>query len=210
MTSTSTPARGTRLVSVFLSISLDGVVQGLGRPDEDTRGGFTHGGWGQDYSDEVMAREAGKGLARPGDMLFGRRTWSDFITAWGTRTDDNPFTAHMNGVTKYVVSRTLTDADAWQNSVLLPGEAAETVAALKARPGRDLSIIGSAALVRALHAAGLIDHYTLLIHPLTLGQGARLFEGPAPLTRCTLTSSVVTTKGVIIADYDTQPEPSGR
>jgi dihydrofolate reductase len=191
-----------RQISVFLSITLDGVVQGLGRPDEDTRGGFTHGGWGEDYMDDVMAREAGKGMSRPGDMLFGHRTWHDFITAWGTRTDDNPFTAHMNGVTKYVVSRTLENADAWQNSVLLRGEAADTVADLKAQPGKDLSIIGSVSLVQALHAAGLIDHYTLLIHPLTLGSGTRLFTDSAPLTRYALTSSVTTTKGVIIADYD--------
>ena len=190
-----------RSISVFLSVTLDGVVQGLGRPDEDVRGGFRYGGWGQDYVDEVMSREAGKGMARPGDMLFGHRTWRDFITAWGTRTDDNPFTAHMNGVTKYVASRTLRNADEWQNSVLLRGEATQTVAELKAQPGKDLSIIGSASLVRALHAAGLIDHYTLLIHPLTLGSGTRLFEGPAPVVELELTGSVTTTTGVIIAHY---------
>jgi dihydrofolate reductase len=200
MNSTATPTA--RSISVFMSVTLDGVVQGLGRPDEDIRGGFPHGGWGQDYTDEVMAREAGKGMARPGDMLFGHRTWRDFITAWGTRTDDNPFTAHMNRATKYVVSRTLHDAGEWENSVLLRGEATQTVAQLKAQPGRDLSIIGSASLVRALHAAGLIDHYTLLVHPLSLGTGTRLFDGPAPLTRFTLTGTVITTRGVIIADYD--------
>ena len=199
---TTTGSSSRRRVSVFMSVSLDGVVQGLGRPDEDTRGGFTHGGWGQGYTDEVMARESGKGMAKPGDMLFGHRTWNDFISAWGTRTDDNPFTAHLNAATKYVVSRTLDDADAWQNSVLLRGEATQTVAELKAQPGRDLSIVGSAALVRDLHAAGLIDHYTLLIHPLTLGTGARLFPDPAALTRFRLTSSVATTTGVVIADYD--------
>ena len=191
-----------RSITVTMWVTLDGVVQGLGRPDEDTRGGFPYGGWGQDYADEVMSREAGKGMARPGDMLFGHRTWRDFITAWATRTDDNPFTAHMNGVTKYVASRTLRNADEWQNSVLLRGEATQTVADLKAQPGKDLSIVGSASLVRALHAAGLIDHYTLLIHPLSLGTGARLFDGPAPLTRYALTGTVTTTTGVIIADYD--------
>jgi dihydrofolate reductase len=134
-------------------------------------------------------------------MLFGRRTWNDFITAWGTRTDDNPFTAHMNAATKYVVSKTLENADAWQNSILLSGDAVETVAKLKAEDGKDLTIIGSASLVRDLHAAGLVDNYTLLIHPVTLGTGMRLFEGPAPLTEFELTSSVTTTKGVIIARY---------
>ncbi len=190
-----------RSLSVTMSVTLDGVVQGLGRPDEDTRGGFTHGGWGQRYQDEVMAREMGKGMSRPGDMLFGHRTWQDFSTAWGRSTDGNPFTTHMNAATKYVVSRTLQDADAWQNSVLLRGEAADTVAELKARRGNDLSIIGSASLVRSLHAEGLIDRYTLLVHPLSLGSGTRLFDGSAPLTEFELTDSVTTTKGVIIAQY---------
>jgi dihydrofolate reductase len=190
-----------RSVAVTMSVTLDGVVQGPGRPDEDTRGGFTHGGWGRGYNDEVMGQEMAKGMAQPGDMLFGRRTWQDFITAWSRSADGNPFTAHMNAATKYVVSTTLDSADAWPNSILLRGGAVDTVAALKARPGRDLSIIGSASLVRSLHAAGLVDRYTLLIHPLTLGAGTRLFDGPAPLTEFGLTGSVATTKGVIIAHY---------
>jgi dihydrofolate reductase len=189
-------------VSVTMWVSLDGVVQGLGRADEDTRGGFGHGGWGERYNDEMMNQEMAKGMAKPGDMLFGRRTWEDFITAWSQRDDGNPVTAHLNGVTKYVASRTLTDADRWQNSVLLSGEAAETVAALKDRSDRDLAVVGSAALVRSLHAAGLIDHYTLLTCPLTLGGGARLFPDSAPLTEFELTGTVATTKGVIIAQYD--------
>jgi dihydrofolate reductase len=189
-------------VSVTMWITLDGVVQGLGRADEDTRDGFTRGGWGGQFNDEVMSREMAKGMAKPGDMLFGRRTWQDFITAWSGQTDGNPFTAGMNAATKYVASRTLTEVDAWPNSVLLRGDAADTVAGLKARIDRDLSVIGSAALVRSLHAAGLIDHYTLLTCPLTLGSGTRLFTGPAPLTTFRLTSSVATTKGVIIAQYD--------
>jgi dihydrofolate reductase len=191
-----------RSISVTMSVTLDGVVQGLGRPDEDTRGGFAHGGWGNGYQDDVLAREMGKGMSRAGDMLFGRRTWEDFIAAWAGREDGNPFTTHMNAATKYVASATLEDADAWQNSVLLRGDAEKTVAELKAQPGNDLSVIGSASLVHTLHAAGLVDRYTLLIHPLTLGAGLRLFEGPAPLTEFTLTSSVPTTKGVIIAQYE--------
>jgi dihydrofolate reductase len=190
-----------RSINATLSITLDGVVQGLGRPDEDTRGGFTLGGWGGRYQDEVMGREMGKGMAKPTDMLFGRRTWQDFTTVWGSATDGNPFTTHMNAARKYVVSRTLGDVEAWQNSVLLSGDAAGTVAGLKAQPGNDLTIIGSTALVRSLHAAGLLDSCTLLIHPLTLGTGARLFDGPAPLTEFELSSSVTTTKGVIIANY---------
>jgi dihydrofolate reductase len=107
----------------------------------------------------------------------------------------------MNATTKYVVSTTLENADAWPNSVLLSGDAAAVVAGLKEQPGADLGIVGSAALVRSLHAAGLIDRYTLLICPLTMGTGARLFDGPAPLTEFDLTSSITTTKGVIIAQY---------
>jgi len=190
-----------RSITVTMSVTLDGVVQGPGRADEDTRGGFAHGGWGQGYDDDVTRREMGVGTGKPGDMLFGRRTWQDFITAWGRLTDGNPVTAHMNAATKYVVSRTLENADAWQNSILLRGDAVGMVAGLKARSDRDLGIIGSVSLVRSLHAAALIDRYTLVICPVTLGSGARLFEGPAPLTEFELTGSVSTTKGVIIAHY---------
>ncbi len=190
-----------RSITVTLWVTLDGVVQGLGRPDEDTRGGFTHGGWGRRYDDEVLGREMGQAMSKPGDMLFGRRTWQDFITAWGRQTDGNPVTTRLNAATKYVVSRALTDSDAWQNSIVLHGDAAGTVAELKAQPGEDLGIVGSVSLVRSLHAAALIDRYTLVICPLTLGTGTRLFEGPGPLTEFELTSSVTTTKGVIIAQY---------
>ena len=190
-----------RSIRATVFVTLDGVAQGPGRPDEDTRGGFTHGGWGPRYNDEVMGRELAAGMARPGDMLLGRRTWQDFTTAWGRATDGNQHSTHLNAATKYVASRTLDDVDAWQNSILLRGDAVDTVAELKERPGDDLSIVGSVSLVRSLHAAGLIDHYTLLIHPLTLGSGTRLFDGPAPLGRFELTGSVTTTTGVIIARY---------
>ncbi len=188
-------------ITVTMNVSLDGVVQGLGRPDEDTRGGFDHGGWGAWHQDEVLAREMSAGMSQPGDMLFGRRTWQDFARSWADRQDNNPFTTHLNAVKKYVVSTTLDNANTWQNSVLLRGDATHTVAELKARGGNDLAIVGSAALVRALHAVGLIDHYTLVIHPITLGSGSRMFEGPAPLTQYTLTRSVTTTAGVIVAYY---------
>jgi dihydrofolate reductase len=188
-------------ITMTMNVTLDGVVQGPARADEDPRGNFTRGGWGQGYYDEVAMREMGADMRKPGDLLLGRRTWQDFAKVWGRATDGNPFSTRMNATTKYVVSRTLEDVDAWPNSVLLRGEAVETVAELKARSDRDLGIIGSASLVRALHAAGLIDHYTLLITPLTLGAGSRLFEGPAPLTEFELTGCVPTTTGVIIARY---------
>lgn len=191
-----------RSISVTMNISLDGVVQSPARPDEDVRGGFTNGGWGAWHQDDALAKEMAKGMGRPGDMLLGRRTWQDFITAWAHREDGNPFTTRLNAVTKYVASTTLDHADAWQNSVPLRGDATRTVAELTAQNGNDLGIVGSATLVRSLHAAGLIDRYTLVIHPLALGSGTRMFEGPAPLTRFRLTGSVTTPQGVIVAHYD--------
>ncbi|MEU7786782.1 dihydrofolate reductase family protein [Amycolatopsis sp. NPDC049159] len=191
-----------RALGVTMNVTLDGVVQGPGRPGEDTRGGFRHGGWGTRYQDPVLAEEMGRGMDRAGDLLFGHRTWADFTGVWSGRDDGNPFTAHLNAATKYVASTTLEDAGAWRNSVLLRGDATRTVAELKAGPGADLSVIGSTSLVRALHAAGLVDRYTLLIHPLTLGTGAHLFDAAAPLTEFTLTRSVTTTKGVLIAHYE--------
>lgn len=190
-----------RSIRVTLWMTLDGVVQGLARPDEDPRGGFVHGGWGPRYQDDVMVREMGADMTKPGDMLLGRRTWQDFLQVWARQRNGNPVTERMNATTKYVVSRTLTDVSAWEKSVLLPGEAVETVAALKAGEGDDLGIIGSASLVRSLHGAGLIDHYTLLICPVTLGSGARLFADPGPLTELDLDSAVPTSKGVVIARY---------
>ena len=138
--------------------------------------GSRRGVWAQGYHDDVAMHDASAAMSRPGAMLLGRRTWQDFATVWGQATDDNPFSTHMNAARKYVVSRALEDVDASSNSVFLRGEATETVADLKAQSDEELGIIGSASLVRALHAAGLIDHYTLLITPLTLGAGAQLFE----------------------------------
>ena len=133
-----------RSLVVTMNLSLDGVVQGLGRPDEDTRGGFSHGGWGTWNQDEVLAQEMGKSMSNAGDMLFGRRTWEDFIAVWATRTDGNPFTTRMNAVTKYVVSTTLESADTWQNSILLPGDATHMVQNSRLR--RAMTCRSSAAL----------------------------------------------------------------
>jgi dihydrofolate reductase len=188
-----------RNISVVMNMTLDGVVQGLGRPDEDTRGGFTQGGWGPRHQDEVLMAEMGKGMSKPGDMLFGRRTWQDFAGYWPAQ-GDNPFTTHMNGVRKYVVSRSLDSVDDWENSVLLKGDGVESVRALREDGGADLAIVGSADLVRSLHAAGLIDTYTLVIHPITLGNGARLFENGAPPVDFELVTCVPTPSGLIIAE----------
>jgi dihydrofolate reductase len=191
-----------RTIGVTMNVSLDGVVQAPGRPDEDTRNGFDHGGWATGFQDEVLAAEMGKAMAGSGDMLLGRRTWQDFAASWGGRTDGNPFSAHLAAATKYVVSHDEVDVSRWENTTLLRGDAATTVAELKASGDGDLAVIGSAALVRSLHAAGLVDRYQLVIMPITLGAGFRLFPDEAPLTRFRLTNSVVTGKGAVIATYE--------
>jgi dihydrofolate reductase len=189
-----------RNISATLSMSMDGVIQAPGRPDEDTRDGFDRGGWAASYNDDVMAQRMGEGMASSGAMLFGRRTYDDFYGYWPQQTD-NPFTPYLNQVTKYVVSNTLSEPLPWQNSILLPSDPASSVAALKAEPGPDLSVVGSAQLVRSLLAAKLIDRYLLLIHPLVLGQGRRLFDERGPGVDFELVDSVATSTGVIIATY---------
>jgi len=187
-------------VSATLSMSLDGVIQAPGRPDEDTRDGFDRGGWAVPYNDDVMAQRMGEGMASSGAMLFGRRTYEDFHGYWPQQTD-NPFTPYLNQVTKYVVSNTLSEPLPWQNSVLLSGDPAASVAALKAEPGPDLAIVGSAQLVSSLLPAKLIDRLVLLMHPLVLGQGRRLFDEGGPGVDFDLVDSLPTSKGVIIATY---------
>jgi len=190
-----------RTISATLSMSLDGVIQAPGRPDEDARGGFDRGGWAVPYNDDVMAQKMGEGMASSGTMLFGRRTYEDFFGFWPQQAD-NPFTPYLNQATKYVVSSTLTEPLPWENSILLSGDPTASVAELKAESGPDLGIVGSGELVRSLLAAGLIDRYVLLIHPLVLGQGRRLFDDRGPGADLELVDSVTTSKGVIIGTYE--------
>lgn len=131
-----------RLV-VTTNVTLDGVMQAPGHPDEDRRGGFDRGGWATAYNDEVMAREMGAGMARTAAMLFGRRTYESFYDAWAHRTDGNPFTEMMNKVDKYVASRTLTGPLPWRNSTLLEGDAVFAVAELRSVPTTSGVIIAS-------------------------------------------------------------------
>jgi dihydrofolate reductase len=187
-------------VTIVEFVTLDGVMQAPGRPDEDTRNGFVHGGWGGRYSDHVMAAEMGKRMARSaGALLFGRRTYEDFYKVWPNRIDGNPFTDVLNRTKKYVASRTLTEPLPWVNSVLLPGDAVDAVAELKRSGDEDLGILGSGELVKSLMRRNLIDEYLLLIHPLVLGTGRRLF-GDAEVS-LELVECVPTTKGVLIATY---------
>ena len=188
-------------ISTWTSVTLDGVIQGPGSPDEDTRGGFDRGGWAHRYHDEVAMREAGVGMAEAGPILFGHRTYAQFYSYWPNQPDDNPFKQVLDNAPKYVCSRTADEPLPWQNSTLLRGDASEAVANLKRAGGKDAVILGSGELLRSLIPAGLIDSYTLLIHPLVLGQGQRLFDVDV-LAELQLTKSVTTTTGVIIATYE--------
>ena len=168
-----------RQIVAVVSLTLDGVMQAPGRKDEDTRGGFEHGGWAGPYFDPVMMKTMGEGMAPGGPMLFGRRTYEDFYA-----------------------SRTLQEPLPWQNSTLLPGEAAQRVARLKEQPGKDIVVLGSGDLLQTLMRSGLVDHFLLSIHPLVLGRGRRLFHDDDARRAYRLVRSVPTTTGVVIAGYE--------
>jgi dihydrofolate reductase len=186
-------------VVVVNNITLDGVMQAPARPDEDTRGGFTHGGWGIPYGDSVMLNEMGKRMAQEGALLLGRRTYENFFSVWPKRTD-NPYTERLNKSQKYVVSNTLKEPLPWVNSTLLHGDVPAAVTKLKSELNGNLAILGSGELVHSLILHNLIDEYLLSIYPLVLGSGRRLFpEGVSVALR--LVESITTTKGVIIATY---------
>jgi dihydrofolate reductase len=189
-----------RKLVVFNSLTLDGVMQAPGRPDEDPRGGFQHGGWAVKYADPVMAGVAGEGMAKGGGILFGRRTYEDFYSVWPNRTD-NPFTEVLNKTQKYVASRTLAEPLPWVNSTLLKGDVAGSVAGLKHESGGDIVILGSGDLIRSLMPHNLIDEYILLIHPLIVGSGRRLFADGGAFASLRLVDTKTTTTGVVIATY---------
>ena len=188
----------TRVV-VFMNLTLDGVMQAPGRPDEDVRGGFAHGGWAIPYADPTMGKVAAESMATTGALLFGRRTYEDFYAVWPHRKD-NPFTEVLNNTRKYVASTTLKEPLPWNNSTLLKGDAAEAVAELKAQPGKDIVVLGSGALLQSLMRRNLIDEYVLQIHPLVLGSGSRLFNDGLFAT-LRLVGTTTTTTGVVIATY---------
>jgi dihydrofolate reductase len=190
-----------RKIVAVVSLTLDGVMQAPGRKDEDTRGGFEHGGWAGPYFDPVMMKTMGEGMAGGGPMLFGRRTYEDFYKVWPARKD-NPFSKVLDEGEKYVASRTLQEPLPWQNSTLLPGEAAQSVARLKEQPGKDIVVLGSGDLLQTLMRSGLVDHFLLSIHPLVLGRGRRLFDDDAARRAFRLVRSVPTTTGVVIAGYE--------
>ncbi len=189
-------------IVAFTSLTLDGVMQAPGRPDEDRRGAFEHGGWAIPYADSVLGTISGESMASTGALLFGRRTYEDFYAVWPKRTDDNPFTAVLNNTPKYVASTTLKDPLPWINSTLLKGDAAEAVVRLKAQPGKDVVVLGSGVLLQSLMRRNLVDQYVLLIHPLLLGSGRRLFTDGSQFAALRLVDAKTTTTGVVIATYE--------
>jgi len=187
-------------ILVLENVSLDGVMQAPGRADEDARGGFAHGGWTASYNDPVKFKVMGEGISQGCALLFGRRTYEDFFKVWPGRTD-NPFSAVLDNSQKFVASRTLNEPLPWKNSTLLKGEAVETVAQLKRQNDKDLLVMGSGELVQSLQQHGLVDEFLLLIHPLVLGSGRRLFKNDGAYAPLRLINCVTTTTGVLMASY---------
>jgi dihydrofolate reductase len=188
-------------VIVIEHLTLDGVMQAPGHPDEDPRDGFRHGGWATRAQDPAMQEAMGARMTSAWSLLAGRTTYERFADYW-PRQAPNPFTDALNQVRKYVASTTLAEPLPWQNSTLLKGDAADAVAGLKKEIAENLVVFGSGVLVRSLMEHGLVDELLLLIHPLTLGPGRRLFpDSGAGLTGFELVDSATTGTGVIIATY---------
>ena len=195
-------------IVVMNHVTLDGVMQAPGRPEEDTRSGFTHGGWAHlsETPDDAVGKAMSERMAAGGGLagwLFGRRTYEDLLSYWNQQRD-SPFGPMLNNSPKYVASTTLTEPLPWPNSTLLQGDIADAVGALKAQSDGVLATMGSGELIGSLMAGGLIDEYLLMIHPLILGSGQRLFDHDDHLVKLRLIDSTATTTGVILATY--QPD----
>lgn len=191
-------------IVVMNHVTLDGVMQGPGRPDEDTRDGFTLGGWGSRSAspDDAAGKAMGQRMAAGGGLagwLFGRWTYESLLSTWNAR--GGPFKDGLNNSPKYVASATLEEPLPWPNSTLLRGGISDSVGVLKAQSSGVLAIMGSGVLIGSLMAAGLIDEYLLMIHPLVLGTGRRLFPEGVQLP-LRLTSSVTSATGMVIATYE--------
>jgi dihydrofolate reductase len=184
------------------NVSVDGVMQGLGGPDEDRRGGFERGGWALALFDDEGATLLGQIYQRADAFLFGRRTYEIFAGSWGTWDDpgDSPIWTALNTRPKYVVSTTLTDPQ-WADTTVLSGDVATAVAELKAEPGSELQVHGSGALIRWLLDNDLVDEINLFTYPVVVGQGTRLFPDTGPDTALDLVDSRATTNGVTIQVY---------
>jgi dihydrofolate reductase len=184
-------------------LTLDGVSQGPGSPAEDTSDGFTRGGWLVPYLDEQFVHRASDWLDLADGLLLGRRTYEAFARDWPQITDpDDPFTGRMNSLPKYVVSKTLTE-ESWHPTTVLRGDPVQTVGALKAQPGRELQIHGSARLGNSLLAAGLVDTLRLVVAPTVIGTGRRLLTHPGQPVGLRLHRHEVTATGLLLLEYET-------
>jgi dihydrofolate reductase len=189
-----------RKLAVIEFVTLDGVMQGLGSPEEDRDGGFEYGGWGQPYGDEVLARKAGEGLPNTTAYLFGRRTYEKMAAYWPQQPDDNPMAAHLNATQKYVVTRTLTEPE-WPGTEVLDGDVKDAVSELKQQGDGTIVVLGSGVLVQTLIENEQVDEYRLFVHPLVLGTGKRFFrELPRPLP-LRFVDCTATTTGVLLLTY---------
>jgi dihydrofolate reductase len=191
-----------RKVIVNEFLSLDGVAQAPGAEDEDTSGGFRHGGWHMRYmEDEAAMKRVLEGIVEVGGFLLGRRTYDIFAAYWPNAPEEEQVIAEpMNSKPKYVASRTLTELE-WQNSKVLEGDLAEAVTALKAEDGGDLHVIGSAELVQSLLEDGLVDELRLMIDPVIVGGGKRIWRDDGALRPLRLVDSETTPSGAIFATY---------
>jgi dihydrofolate reductase len=187
------------VVSEFLT--LDGVMQAPGDSNEDRSGGFEHGGWQLDFFDDIFGKLMTEAFAATGGLLLGRRTYDIFAAFWPTQTDDDPLGGVMNRLPKHVVSTTLEEPLAWQNSTLIKGDVPAAIRELRSQHGQDIQVIGSGQLVQTLVANDLVDEYRLMIHPIVLGTGKRLFQDGLPKTRLQLKETTPTTTGVLINSY---------
>ena len=191
-----------RKVIVNEFMSLDGVVQAPGGADEDTTGGFRHGGWHMQYLDDVSRQRVLAGIVEAGGFLLGRRTYDIFAGYWPNAPEEEQAIAEpLNSKPKWVASRTLEGELAWQNSTVLEGDLASAVAALKDEDGGDIHVIGSSELVRTLLEEGLVDELWLMIDPVVLGGGKRIFGDDGALRSLRLVDSDVTSTGAILATY---------
>jgi dihydrofolate reductase len=187
-----------RKVIVLEHMSLDGVIQGQGGPHEDTSGGFTLGGWSAPYSDEVLGTALRRQMSRPFDLLLGRKTFDIWEHYWPRHGDIWP---GVNTATKYVASTTRTSSE-WQPTVFLNGDVPAAVAALKQEDGPDLNVWGSGDLIQTLLGHDLVDAFRLMIYPVTLGGGKRLFAGGTLPAAFRVSEGVVSPSGVVIATYE--------
>jgi dihydrofolate reductase len=198
-------------LTVNMNVSVDGVMQGLGGPEEDRRDRFERGGWAMPYSDSETMALIGEVYQRADAFLFGRRTYEVFAGSWGTGSwganqGDNPISVALNTMPKYVASNTLTDPQ-WADTTVLSGDVAAAVGELKAKPGGELQVVGSLSVVRLLLDNDLVDELTLLTFPVVVGQGRRLFPDSGQDTALELVDSRATTNGVTMQVYRTAGRP---